>query len=327
MPYSNLIHGYGTRRAEVKKIAAEGGWLYILPSKALADLSRARIICCKSIIEELRDLPLRQRAEERRLTMAMLCVYIMNKTLGPSAHRSVFDMYDLPGRAGNLFFIEEAEWNKLAAVPLEDNIIAKIIGNNLAKKMKEGRQTNLGRVGAGAARRQSQREAAIRELDVISGTEAVGARIFLDTLAGIWQVLPEPRLPTTPSYLALGLSRDHLGAVTFCMWPCNQVLTSTRIIEVKNPGKWREKFDVLFPTAERIRSIGNDHRRWGGGWRRIPGWMDYLTWTAAKSDEEVEELRAFFFSKFENLLWIPNFSIGGPVWRTRSGKVDVAHRV
>jgi hypothetical protein len=316
MPYSKFLASFDMLKEDVRLLAEEGGWLYVLPSKLLADVSRIRICCCDEVIKRWRALPLRQRCDPQRLTLALLCTYIMNLTLGPSPFKSSLGDYDLYRRAGNLFFIEEADWISLKVTALDDDIISRILGPDLAKKFKDGRQSNLDQA------RVPQRVPASA---LTTGIAAISTRMFTDSFTDIWQILPKPRQPDGRTYLAANLDVEHLGAVTFCLWPCNQVLPAIKEIRITEETKWREKFDILFPTAARIIEVANGS--WGQGWKKIAGREDYLRWVASKDDEEVEELRGYLWEKFKGLLWIPNFMKGSHVWRTRGGVVEVAHRV
>jgi hypothetical protein len=318
MPYNSFLGSFDMIREEVRQLSEEGEWLYVIPSKPLADISRLRIRCCKEIIDLWKALPLRQRCQPERVTLALVCTYIMNLTLGSASLRSYLDDYDFERGAGNLFFIQEADWLALKVNPLGDDMIGRIIGPDLAKKLKHSRQSNYGRVG--------KSKAPAMELRNWEGAsiEAVGSTIFLETFADIWRVFPQPRGQNCPRYLAADLSVDHLGVVTFCLWPCTEVLPSTEAVEANMRARWMAKFDIVFPTPARILEVGSNS--WGQGWKKLRGREEYLRWTVGKEDAEVEELRAFLFDKFEDLRWIPNFTKGAPVWRTAGGKVQVAHR-
>lgn len=359
LPYSSLLGNYEYIKWDLTYPVLEGNWLYMIPSEALKDLTKFRIASCEVLIKRWRNLPLRQRAERGRLTLATLLVYIMNISIGPPSHQNSIHRlreYNVWHHKTNLFFIEEPDWRELQVEPLGDDTLEKIIGKALMDKLRRGiRSHNLGRTKTVAS--PSKHRVRFRPTQPNSPSKSgwrqspamadqwsppplgvpgpstpaesplhMANRFFEGFFTDVWKIFPRGRAEDAESYLAADLEEEQLDFKAFEHQTAKELLTKRKVITVANTGRWKQKFGLCFPSKKEIMEARGKPKNSGQGWQKLKTRVQYLSWAGEEEEAKVEEIRDLMFERFLPLKWIPNFTASSHVWKPRKGELEVAVR-
>lgn len=356
LPYQKFNRNFPVLINDVHEIAEDGEYFYCIPSRIFSDLCKMRMEACADILRSWRNMPRHRRVAPNHISAAILMVYIMNLTMAsPPRRRAFINMQrrDLENQAGNLYFLEEIDWSKLNVEALEDKDLEAILGKTFLNEFTaKSARSNLGRprkalsaITASSPARHQVRFRAIAskaaestqaqetfdipepEASILPRSQRLADSFFEGVLQEIWSVLPVARDTKSASYLSPSCDIERLHAGTFRHWPINDVITKASITLIKDLSSWDAKFEICFPSLKSLQEKEPNHKKFGQGWKALREREHYLNWLGEDEDRIlVDEVRGKMLERFRRLRWIPKFVIGGHVWKTRGGEVELAVR-